>query len=180
MSGKIKLSEMQVDLVHQRSSQLVHQASKYFQQSFPAPTISFRRSGKNAGTAFLQQNRINLHPVLLKENWQEYFDQVIPHEIAHLIVFQHFGLQRVIKTGLFRKQSVTVKPHGEEWQHVMKTVFGAEAHTTHSLDTSSLQIKTFAYRCQCQKVELTQRRHNRICKGTTYRCRRCKEDLIPC
>ncbi|MCW8092060.1 SprT family zinc-dependent metalloprotease [Alteromonas sp. ASW11-130] len=180
MPGKITLSQEQIDLVHQRTQELMHQASVYFQQAFPPPSISFRRSGKNAGTAFLQQNRINFNPVLLVENWQEYIDHVIPHEVAHLVVFQVYGRKRFIQTGLWRKQSVTVKPHGEEWRNVMEAVFGAKATTTHNFNLSSLGMKTFAYTCGCQKLEVTIRRHNRIEKGATYRCKRCHQELVRC
>ncbi|NMH58630.1 SprT family zinc-dependent metalloprotease [Alteromonas ponticola] len=178
MSGKITLQQPQIDAVHQRCEQLVHQASTFFKHPFPTPTITFNRSGKNAGTAFLQQNRINFHPILLVENWQEYINQVVPHEVAHLVVYQQYGRRRQLKTGLFSKRSVTVKPHGVEWQHVMEDVFQTRALTTHNFDISSLGIRTVSYACQCQTVELTVRRHNRILRGARYCCKRCNSELI--
>ncbi len=178
MSGKIAPSDIQIDMVHQRTQELVHQASRYFGRVFPAPTITFRRSGKNAGTAFLIQNRINFNPVFLVENFQEYINQVIPHEVAHLIVFQVYGKQRNLNKSFFRKRSIPVKPHGEEWRHLMESVFGADAFTTHNFDTASLGIKTFTYQCGCQTIELTTRRHNRIRNGVSYRCKRCNVELV--
>ncbi len=178
MPGKIGPSSKQIELVHQRTQELVHQASSYFTRPFSTPAITFRRSGKNAGTAFLNQNRVNFHPVFLVENFQQYIDHVIPHEVAHLIVFQVYGKRRTLTHSLFRRQSVAVKPHGEEWRHLMEVVFEANARATHNFDTASLGIKTFSYRCGCQSMDLTIRRHNRIKKGVRYRCKRCNEELV--
>ncbi|MEW9796692.1 SprT family zinc-dependent metalloprotease [Alteromonas sp. CYL-A6] len=134
-------------------------------RTFPLPAITFRRSGKNAGTAFLQQNRINFHPVLLKENQAAFFSDVIPHEVSHLLVWQCFG---------------KVRPHGKEWQAMMRDIFGCTPSTTHSFSTQSLGIKGFSYRCACEgTITLSTRRHNTIQRGGKYRCGRCHTVLTP-
>ncbi len=141
---------------------LTHIASEYFRREFPVPLVSFRRSGKNAGTAFLQHNRVNFNPVLLAENRDEFFNEVIAHEVSHLITWQKFG---------------KVKPHGAEWQAVMREVFNCEPSTTHNFDLGGLNIRTFPYQCGCQTINLTVRRHNKVLKGLQYRCTRCGETL---
>ena len=146
--------------VAEEVDRLCHIARATFEQSFPTPAVTFRRSGKNAGTAFLQQHRVNFHPVLLAANAGAYFDEVIAHEVAHLLVFRLFG---------------RVKPHGSEWQSVMRNVFHTEPSTTHNFDLTPLQLKTFAYRCQCGPIALSTRRHNNVSKGNQYRCKTCKE-----
>lgn len=149
--------------VFDRVTECCEQAGCYFGRTFPLPDVSFRRSGKNAGTAFLQQNRINFHPVLLRDNEQAFFDDVIPHEVSHLVVWQQFG---------------KVRPHGREWRSVMQSVFGCEARTTHRFDTQSLGIKGFEYRCNCSDtIFLSTRRHNTILRGGQYRCGRCRHIL---
>ncbi|MGM3151375.1 SprT-like domain-containing protein, partial [Escherichia coli] len=40
------------------------------------------------GTAWLEKNEIRLNPVLLLENQREFIDEVVPHELAHLLVWQ--------------------------------------------------------------------------------------------
>ena len=42
----------------------------------------------------LEKNEIRLNPVLLLENQREFIDEVVPHELAHLLVWQHFAASR--------------------------------------------------------------------------------------
>ncbi|NDV91635.1 SprT family zinc-dependent metalloprotease [Alteromonas sp. 345S023] len=158
------LTSAQRQRIAGRVDVLYQQADAYFNRTFPRPTLSFRRSGKNAGTAFLQQNRINLHPLLYSDNESEYHDDVIPHEISHLLVWQLFG---------------KVKPHGKEWQSIMLGVFKRPPNTTHSFDINAVLGDRFAYQCGCGEHRLSIRRHNKIQKGTKYQCKRCKQVLSP-
>ncbi|RDV26208.1 SprT family zinc-dependent metalloprotease [Alteromonas aestuariivivens] len=148
--------------VIQAIDDLYHLARQYFNREFPRPAVTFRRSGKNAGTAFLQQNRINFHPTLLQENLQAYFNEVIPHEVSHLLAYQLYG---------------RVKPHGAEWKYLMLNVFNVPPQTTHNFDLSSLELKSFHYSCNCGVLSLGVRRHNNILRGQQYKCRRCQAVL---
>ena len=97
------------------------------------PAITFRRSGKNAGTAFLQQNRLNFHPILYKENSEVFIREVVPHEVSHLLVWILFG---------------RVQPHGKEWQSVMRGVFDCSPSATHQFDVKRVS-RSFSYKCDC-------------------------------
>ncbi|AJP43822.1 hypothetical protein EP12_09265 [Alteromonas australica] len=141
---------------------LYQRAEAYFARTFPRPTLSFRRSGRNAGTAFLQQNRINLNPILYKENQAAFLTDVIAHEISHLLVWQLFG---------------KVAPHGIQWQTIMVKVFNVPPNTTHQFNVSDVVGETFSYRCQCSEHALSVRRHKKIERGAQYRCKRCGETL---
>lgn len=146
----------QVDLCYQHAE---HQ----LQRRFPRPEVNFKLRGKSAGTAHLQLNKLRFNAVLLEENPEIFLTQVVPHEICHLLAHQLYG---------------RVKPHGIEWQTLMTTLFKLTPSTTHSLDTRSVQGKTFAYRCDCGPVSLSVRRHNKVVREQTrYRCRRCKQTL---
>lgn len=138
-------------------------ANTYFKRQFPRPELTFRRSGKNAGTAFLRQNRINFHPILYLQNQDAFVHDVVPHEVSHLLTWQ-----------LFNK----VKPHGKEWQSIMIDVFHRQPKTTHSFDVKSVVGKQFEYRCSCSSHMLTVRRHNNITRGTQYKCRKCDTILL--
>ncbi|MBU2977057.1 SprT family zinc-dependent metalloprotease [Alteromonas sp. C1M14] len=157
------VSDKDKEAVDQLVCRLYRVAQEYFNKSFPLPAVSYRRSGRNAGTAFLQQNRINLHPILFVENRQGFFDDVIPHEISHLLTYQLFG---------------RVKPHGREWQLIMQDVFHVPAKTTHSFDLTNVQTNTMMYQCECGDVPLTLRRHNKVLRGARYLCRRCNNTLV--
>ena len=118
----------------------------------------------HSGTAWLEKNEIRLNPVLLLENQREFIDEVVPHELAHLLVWQHFG---------------RVAPHGKEWKWMMESVLGVPARRTHRFELASVRQNTFPYRCRCQQHQLTVRRHNRVVRGeATYRCVRCGDLLV--
>ena len=107
---------------------------------------------------------IKFNRTLLLENSDEFIRQVVPHELAHLIVYQVFG---------------RVKPHGQEWQAVMTQLFNLPADTSHQFDVESVQGKMFAYQCECQTHYLTIRRHNRIQRDKiSYLCRKCQGKLV--
>ncbi|WP_268891641.1 SprT family zinc-dependent metalloprotease [Alteromonas sp. KUL106] len=139
----------------------LQQAEEYFSRPFPYPTITFRRSGRNAGTAFLQQNRLNFHPILYKENTRAFLDDVVPHEVSHLLTWILFG---------------KVQPHGKEWQSIMIHVFGRKPDPTHQFDIKGV-TRSFHYRCECDSYALSTRRHNNILRGAQYKCRKCSAPL---
>jgi len=150
-------------LLSQRLGELYAGANAFFKRDFPLPTLTFRRSGRHAGTAFLQQNRINLNPVLFVHNRAAFLHDVLPHEVSHLLVFQLYG---------------RVKPHGREWQSVMREVFECAPETRHDFDLSPLQLRTVEYMCGCGPVALSIRRHNAVKRGQKqYLCRQCKRQL---
>ena len=104
------------------------------------------------------------NPVLLLENSEAFIEEVVPHELAHLLVWKHFG---------------RVAPHGKEWKWMMESVLGVPALRTHRFELDSVRKNTFPYRCQCQLHQLTVRRHNRVMRGeATYRCVRCGDVLV--
>ena len=141
-------------------------ASYKFNQAFVMPTLEYNVRGTKAGVAYLQQNAIKLNRTLLLENPTEFINQVVPHELAHLIVYQVFG---------------NVKPHGKEWKKVMTELFHLPAETCHKFDIKNVRGRTFHYRCQCQTHLLTVRRHNKIQAGNVkYFCRQCQTEIVAC
>lgn len=138
------------------------QANAYFNKQFVEPTISYKVRGAKAGVAYLQQNEVRFNPVLLAENGQAFIQQVVPHELAHLLVYQQFG---------------RVQPHGKEWQMMMEQVLGVPAEVYHRFDLANVRGQTFTYRCACMQHELSLRRHNSAQRGTVYHCRKCQTAL---
>lgn len=139
-------------------------ANHYFNTEFPPPTINYNVRGLKAGVAYLPQNEIRLNPILLEENGQAFIQQVVPHELAHLLVYQQYG---------------RVQPHGKEWKKVMEQVLGVPAETYHCFDTKNVQGKQFPYQCGCQTHLLSTRRHNAILRQHRhYVCRKCNQPLV--
>jgi SprT protein len=133
-------------------------AECFFNRAFSRPAYLFNQRGKSAGSAHLQRNIIKFNPILFTQNKEEFIEQVVPHEVAHIIAYQQYG---------------KVKPHGKEWQHIMINVFNRPATTTHSLDIKDVIGKQYRYECLCDSHLLTIRRHNNILKGTKYICKKC-------
>ncbi len=142
-------------------------AEDYFSVSLSIPTVNLNQRGKIAGSAHLQKNLIKLNRKLFIQNYDEFLHQVIPHEVAHIICYQQFG---------------RVKPHGLEWQSVMRSIFKLDAQVTHKFDVSDVGMQDFAYQCECNNlIMLSVVRHNKVRRGTQqYRCQKCKAVLIPC
>lgn len=149
----------------QAQRQLKHSlalANQFFNKEFTIPVMNFALRGQKAGVAYLQQNEIRLNPVLLVENGAAFIQQVVPHELAHLLVYQQFG---------------RVQPHGKEWKMMMEQVLGVPAHIYHKFSTASV-AKKFSYQCNCQTHLLSVRRHNAIQRNQrSYICRNCNQPL---
>lgn len=140
----------------------LERANHYFNTTFTPPTISYAVRGVKAGVAYLERNEVRFNPVLLQENEQAFIRQVVPHELAHILVYQHFG---------------RVQSHGKEWKMMMETVLGVPAEIYHCFDTQSVQ-QQFSYQCACQTHHLSIRRHNAVMRDKkSYICRLCKTPL---
>jgi len=149
--------------VQRRLNACLRLAEAHFQQTFPMPVVDYDVRGTKAGVACLQQNTIKFNRTLLMENPEEFIRQVVPHELAHLIVYRLFG---------------RVKPLGKEWRSVMTELFRVPADTCHQFDVQSVCGQTFDYRCQCGIHQLSIRRHNKIQREKAeYFCRKCKQKL---
>jgi len=138
---------------------------RQFKGTFSMPSLAFNQRGKIAGSAVLQKNLIKLNAKLFAQNTDYFLSHIIAHELAHIMVYQLYGLR--------------VKPHGREWKKIMLEAFKLAPEVTHSMDTKDVTLRTFMYKCTCQTVALSVIRHNKVVRGKqTYICRRCGESLI--
>lgn len=150
-------------LVIRKVEHCFNHAAFYLEQTFEFPKISFNQTGKIAGCARLQLNELRFNLVLLNDNVSVFLEEVVPHEVCHLLAYSLFG---------------KVRPHGKEWQSLMQKLFNLKGQTYHQMDVSKVKGKSFNYQCKCGPIELGIRRHNKVIKGKqTYICRKCRSPL---
>lgn len=132
------------------------QANNILNTNYQEPKVSYKPKGSVAGCAFLTRWEIQLNSIMLNENGEKFINEVVPHELAHLITFQKFG---------------KVKPHGQEWQYIMSEIMKKEPKVTHNFN---IKRNEYVYICNCQEHYLSPIRHNKIRKNkTSYQCRKC-------
>jgi SprT protein len=156
--------EQQIHVITE-TARYITLASDLLQRPFDEIPVLFNLKGLAAGMYRVnRQGRcIRYNPYLFAKYFDENFATTIPHEVAHYIVDQVYGLHRA-------------KPHGVEWRELMQ-MFGADASRTALFDVEGIPSRVYrryAYQCNCNTYELTSRRHNRIThEHARYHCRRC-------
>nr|WP_298144068.1 SprT family zinc-dependent metalloprotease [uncultured Pseudomonas sp.] len=151
--------------LHARVEVCYQQAEAFFKQTFVRAEVSFKLRGQKAGVAHLTENKLRFNPQLYLENREDFLKQTVPHEVAHLIAHQLFGLK--------------IQPHGEEWQLIMRGVYHLPPNRCHSYAVTRRKTSQFIYRCDCPQGEFpfSAQRHALAAKGRRYFCRRCKVTL---
>ena len=128
------------------------------------PEISFDLRGRAAGEYERRAgyNSIRFNEEILNKYEDTFVSRTVPHEWAHLVARE--------------TSSYRIKPHGKEWKRVCALLGMEDIKTTHSYDLAGLTVKrqqTFEYTCGCKIYNISKVRHNRISRGTKYRCRDC-------
>lgn len=170
-SSSTTLTPEVVRAVHDRVLDTFIQAEEIYRRPFVLPEIVFSLRGECAGRAWCTKNRIQLNPILLTENVDDFIAATVPHEVAHILNWTMNGQ--------------AVRPHGSEWRGIMSDL-GVPARRCHNYDTTNARARRpwlqrrHEYSCACTLHSLTQTIHNRISRGWGYRCRRCGGRLKPC
>jgi len=134
----------------------------------PVPAVAFDLRGRAAGQAVFARRsrdcRIRINAALLDSHPQQMLADTVPHEVAHVVIYRLYGRR--------------VRPHGKEWQALMRA-FGVDPAPCHALPAEPVrQLKRFCYECACDEPAwLTSIRHKRALQGTAYICRRCGQKL---
>ncbi len=131
----------------------------------PRPEVWCDLRGKCAGQAHFGRGGLRFNPVLYAENRRDFLEEVVPHEMAHWLV-HHLA------------EGHLAKPHGREWQLVMRRLFGLIPRTTHRFDTERASPAPYRYACGCREHAFTARRHALAAAGNGYRCRHCAQTLV--
>jgi SprT protein len=133
--------------------------------TIPDVRVEFRLRGRSAGEACATSLLTNYNAELLEKYGEDFILEIVPHEIAHVVVSRVFPRP--------------VKPHGREWKLVM-ALFEAPASATHRFESKPARtLGRHPYRCRCESLHyLTTRAHRKIRRGyVEYSCRVCRERL---
>lgn len=127
-------------------------------------TLAFKKGmGAVAGEA-RSSGRIDLNEQMFLGNKDVFFNEIIPHEVAHVLQFVMFPEAK--------------RHHGKEWKMLMK-MLNVPSLTYHSMDASATDTSLFRYSCSCgANHSLTKLRHKRSQAGKTMVCSDCETRLI--
>jgi len=159
--------------VQTRLALLVRHANVFYGKRMPVPKLIFDLRGMTAGQLVSQRitrsksiYTIRINNQLLERSAQAILTEVLPHEVAHMVVDWVFGKR--------------VKPHGVEWRQVMRECFECEPNRCHQLPTEQVRHhpRRHIYQCDCQEHPFTDRRHRSAMKGSHYICQSCRGTLV--
>ena len=104
-------------------------AEKKYKTQFEMPEVRYDIKSWTGGLAYHQRWLLRFNLILLIENEKHYIENVVPHEVAHLIN------RRVNKVPPRKKR---LMPHGKEWKDVM-ALLNVPADVKHTYDCSSIE-----------------------------------------
>ena len=123
------------------------------------PTISFNIKGKKTlGMAYRHQNRISFNLEMAEKIGKD-FEEVIIHEISHLIQFIVYPDAK--------------QAHGPEFRKICRTL-GIPGSTKFYLKTDH-----FEWRCDCRTMFVPETTHEKY-KRFGALCKRCGADVFYC
>lgn len=146
-------------------------ARNFYRLELPPAVIDFSLRGRCAGQAKVDRagrTWLRINSQLLAENHDDFLNQTIPHEVAHLVV-----------NWQARSRTRRPRPHGPEWQAVMEDCFGLVAQRCHSYPTTPARVvpRPFVYACNCREHRLTSIMHKRLVRSTRAFCKACRTTL---
>ena len=139
--------------------------------SLSYPEVRYNVRGTCGGKACGSLWYVDFNMGLIVDNMSEYLNQVVPHEVAHLVVHAVHGVEyKHTRRGLVRVS------HGKNFYRVMR-MFGVEETRCHNMDTSKVKqtrnTKKFAVKCTGCGADFTVGtvRKNKMLAGAMYQHR---------
>ncbi|MGD8266124.1 MAG: SprT-like domain-containing protein [Chromatiales bacterium] len=162
-----ELDERQKKQVLAEVRHCIEKANRALGCNLSQPDIRFDLRGRAAGQFCLRQECLQLrfNSALFARYFEENLAQTVPHEVAHYLVYALY-----MRAG--RKR---VKPHGPEWQSMMRLLDAAPV-TRHNFSLDGLPVRReqrFAWRCDCRSHSIAKRTHLRMLRGEQRICITC-------
>ncbi|VAW98260.1 hypothetical protein MNBD_GAMMA22-2440 [hydrothermal vent metagenome] len=164
------ISEQQQQQVIDLTMSFIQRAGRFYERQFKIIPVLFDLSGRASGMYCIKARKkyIRYNPYLFAKYYDDSLSDTIPHEVAHYISDELYGLKNI-------------KPHGQQWKSVMQ-LFGVTAKATGNYDLTGIptrQHKRINYHCACDTYLFTTKRHNQVVRGqSNYACRKCGEILM--
>lgn len=130
--------------------------------------IEFKKTlGLNAALAYNGKLRIVLNEALFLANQVEFFEEIIPHEVAHIVQYILYPDELI--------------DHGENWKALMNKL-GLKANVYHDLDISAVDGQVYRYTCCCSDGrryhQIIKSKHKKIQAGKVVQCGGCSARII--
>lgn len=161
------------DKIRNKVKECINIINSHFNTYYVLPIVTYEVTNKGAGYAYLEQWRVDLNKKILLQHKDHFIDNVLPHEISHLVCYRLYG----------REYSKNNKPiyHGKNWRKIMK-IFDVDANSYHSYDVTSFRKrKVTKYIYQCTKclteLEFDIKRHKKHQMYGIYSHTECKAPL---
>lgn len=158
-------------LAIEKTKYFLNLAESMYNVSIPHCNILFNLKGQAAGMAHFfygdETHKIRYNRALLEQEGEDFIENVIPHEVAHIVAQHVFGM---------RGKNIA---HGPDWKRVMRD-FKVDPERCHDYDTSACKIqrKTYAFKCECQTHAVSSVVAKNIANGRNYTCNSCKTRLV--
>ena len=165
------ISPAQQEQVIELTTQYIERAGRLFNRSFDLIPVLFDLRGRSAGMYRVKNGcrTIRYNPWIFAKYFDSNLTDTVPHEVAHYITEQLYGVR-------------SVRPHGEQWKSVMRA-FDVQPVRTSNYNMDGIpvrQYQRFHYYCECTTHQLASRRHKQIKQGLAYyACRQCGAKLMP-
>lgn len=155
-----------IEVTERETFRVLELAEKVFNRQFDFPDIDYSLRGSVAGYANYWKWQMRINRPLMRDNVQDFINDTIPHELAHLIAFKIYGPK--------------IKPHGPEWKFVCRKL-GYEPNRCHTLKTTPARIhKKYIYTCDCGgSFSFGAKRHRQAQENPRrYFCKSCKGFIV--
>lgn len=160
-------------LILDKTEESFKKAEAFYGKTFSRPlNIIFKRNGTTAGYCNYRKKTLMFQLDLAEHNEEDFISQTVPHEVAHWIDFEHNGIHRDRKGWI---------AHGYTWKYIMRRVYGLNPDRCHTYDTSVTITKKqdrYEYTCGCATHKISTTLHNKILRGQTRQCNRCRQRIV--
>jgi SprT protein len=159
------INQQQMQQVVESTHDYLQRAAELFARSFAQIPVHFDLRGRAAGMYTVRSGvaKIRYNPHIFAKYFSSSLHTTVPHEVAHYVTDQLYGLHNI-------------RPHGREWQQVMRA-FGVRPQATGNYDLTGVPVRRqrrFSYQCACREHQLSCVRHNKIQRRQMrYLCQLC-------